>query len=128
MKAAAKAGEKVFVTSGDEEFVFQAVHKKSWQGALKGKGRIVGDLFSTDLDWEASSFGAQGHVLTMTHKWWGLRKCSIQAFAGATGGKGARKLEWLVAEMKLPLNGQVENPDGSGFTWVEFLRAHVRHA
>ena len=55
MKAAAKAGEPVFITSGDEEFVFQAVQKRSWQGALKGKGKIVGDLFSTGLDWEASS-------------------------------------------------------------------------
>ncbi len=54
MKAAAKAGEAVFITSGDEEFVFQAVSKRSWQGALKGKGKIVGDLFSTGLDWEAS--------------------------------------------------------------------------
>lgn len=54
MKAAAKAGEPVFVVSGDEEFVFQAVSKRSWQGALKGKGRVVGDLFSTGLDWEAS--------------------------------------------------------------------------
>jgi hypothetical protein len=54
MKAAAKAGEPVFITSGDEEFVFQAVQKRSWQGALKGKGKIVGDLFSTGLNWEAS--------------------------------------------------------------------------
>lgn len=54
MKAAAKAGEPVFVVSGDEEFVFQAVSKSSWQGVLKGKGRVVGDLFSTGLDWEAS--------------------------------------------------------------------------
>jgi antitoxin (DNA-binding transcriptional repressor) of toxin-antitoxin stability system len=54
MKAAAKAGEPVFITSGDEEFVFQAVQKRSWQGALKGKGKVVGDLFTTGLDWEAS--------------------------------------------------------------------------
>lgn len=54
MKAAAKAGEPVFITSGDEEFVFQAVQKRTWQGALKGKGKIVGDLFGTGLDWEAS--------------------------------------------------------------------------
>ena len=54
MKAKAKAGEPVFVTSGREEFVFQIVQPKTWQGALKGKGKIVGDLFSTGLNWEAS--------------------------------------------------------------------------
>jgi hypothetical protein len=54
MKATATADEPVFITSGDEEFVFQAVQKRSWQGALKGKGKIVGDLFSAGLDGEAS--------------------------------------------------------------------------
>ena len=54
MKAKAKAGEAIYVTSGSEEFVFQAVKPKTWQGALKGKGRITGDIFSTGLDWEAS--------------------------------------------------------------------------
>lgn len=28
--------------------------QRTWQGALKGKATIKGDLFSTDLDWEAS--------------------------------------------------------------------------
>lgn len=54
MKLKAKAGETIIVTSGREEFVFQAVQPKTWQGALKGKGKIVGDLFSTGLDWEVS--------------------------------------------------------------------------
>ena len=54
MKLKAKAGETIIVTSGREEFVFQAVQTKTWQGALKGKGKIIGDLFSTGLGWEAS--------------------------------------------------------------------------
>jgi hypothetical protein len=54
MKAGATTGEPVFITSDDEEFVFQAVQKRSWQGALEGKGKIVDDLFSTGLDGEAS--------------------------------------------------------------------------
>jgi len=54
MKAKAKSGEAIYVTSGAEEFVFQAVKPKTWQGALKGKGRITGDIFSTGLEWEAS--------------------------------------------------------------------------
>jgi hypothetical protein len=55
MKAKARAGESILITSGGEDFVFQAVKPKSWQKALKGKGRIVGDLFSTGSEWEASS-------------------------------------------------------------------------
>lgn len=54
MKATAKAGEAIYVTAGAEEFVFQAVKPKAWQGALKGKAKIAGDLFSTGLEWEAS--------------------------------------------------------------------------
>jgi len=54
MKARAKTGVAIYVTSGAEEFVFQAVKPKSWQGALKGKAKIKGDLFSTGLEWEAS--------------------------------------------------------------------------
>ena len=54
MKAKAKTGEAVYVTSGAEEFVFQAVKPKTWQGALKGKAKIVGDIFRTGLEWEAS--------------------------------------------------------------------------
>jgi hypothetical protein len=54
MKARAKTGEAIFVTSGTEEFVFQSVKPKTWQGALKGKARIAGDLFSTGIEWEAS--------------------------------------------------------------------------
>jgi hypothetical protein len=54
MKAKAKSGEIIHVTSGAEEFVFQAVKPKTWQGALKGKGRIAGDIFSTGLEWETS--------------------------------------------------------------------------
>jgi hypothetical protein len=54
MKAKAAAGETVYIVSAGEEFVFQAVKPKTWQGALKGKARIIGDLFSTGLGWETS--------------------------------------------------------------------------
>jgi hypothetical protein len=54
MKARAAAGEKVSVVSGGEEFVFLAVRPKTWQRALKGKGKINGDIFSTGLSWESS--------------------------------------------------------------------------
>lgn len=54
MKARAKAGEIIHITSGAEQFVFQAVAVETWQGALKGKARIVGDIFSTGVDWERS--------------------------------------------------------------------------
>jgi hypothetical protein len=54
MKARAKTGEAIFVTSGAEEFVFQSVKPRTWQRALKGKARIAGDLFSTGIEWEAS--------------------------------------------------------------------------
>jgi hypothetical protein len=54
MKARAAAGEPVYVVSDGEQFVFQAVKSTTWQGALKGKARITGDLFSTELDWETS--------------------------------------------------------------------------
>ena len=54
MKANAAAGEAVHIVSGGEEFIFQAVKPKTWQGALKGKAKIVGNLFSTGLSWEIS--------------------------------------------------------------------------
>ena len=54
MKALAVQGEKVSIVSEGEEFVFQAVPRGSWKGALEGKARIKGDLFSTDLEWEAT--------------------------------------------------------------------------
>jgi hypothetical protein len=54
MKAKAAAGETVYVVSDGEQFVFQAVKPKTWQGALKGKAKITGDLFSTGLAWESS--------------------------------------------------------------------------
>jgi hypothetical protein len=54
MKAHAASGEKVRIVSGREEFIFQAVKPRTWQGALKGKLKIKGDLFSTGLEWEAS--------------------------------------------------------------------------
>ena len=54
MKAKAAAGETVYILSGGEQFSFQAVKPKTWQGALKGKGKITGDLFSTGLKWETS--------------------------------------------------------------------------
>ena len=54
MKAQAAAGETVYIVAAGEEFIFQAVKPKTWQGALKGKARITGDLFSTGLAWETS--------------------------------------------------------------------------
>jgi hypothetical protein len=54
MKAKAAAGETVYIVSAGEQFVFQAVKPKTWQGALKGKARIIGDLFTTGLVWETS--------------------------------------------------------------------------
>ncbi|MCZ7635047.1 MAG: hypothetical protein M5U12_02645 [Verrucomicrobia bacterium] len=55
IREAAAAGEPVYVKSGSQEFVFQRVQPKTWQGALKGKVKITGDLHSTGLDWEASA-------------------------------------------------------------------------
>jgi hypothetical protein len=54
MKARARAGEVISTVSGTEEFVFQAVKPRTWQGALRGKGQIKGDLFSTGVEWPAS--------------------------------------------------------------------------
>lgn len=54
MKAKAASGEAVQLVSDGAEFVFQAVKPKTWQGALKGKAKITGDLQSTGLAWEAS--------------------------------------------------------------------------
>jgi len=53
IREAAAAGELVYVTSGNQEFLFQRVQPKTWQGALRGKAKIVGDLYSTGLDWES---------------------------------------------------------------------------
>lgn len=33
---------------------FQRVQPKTWQGALKGRAQITGDLKTTGLEWEAS--------------------------------------------------------------------------
>lgn len=44
IRKAAEAGETVYVTFGDREFVFKRVEPKTWQGALKGKVKITGDL------------------------------------------------------------------------------------
>ena len=54
MKAKASAGITVLVESEGEFFTFQSARPKTWQGSLKGKARIVGDLFSTGLKWESS--------------------------------------------------------------------------
>lgn len=54
MKAKAATGEIVTIVSDGQEFVFQAVKPRTWQGALKGKVKIKGNLFSTGLQWEAS--------------------------------------------------------------------------
>ena len=54
MKAKAARGETVTIVSEGQEFIFRAVKPRTWQGALKGKVKIKGDLFSTGLSWEAS--------------------------------------------------------------------------
>jgi hypothetical protein len=54
MKAKAAAGETVHIVSEGEHFTFQAIKPKTWQGALKGKAKITGDLFCTGLDWETT--------------------------------------------------------------------------
>lgn len=54
MKSRARSGEPIVVTSGAEKFVFQAMKPSTWQGALKGKARIRGDLFGTGIEWEAA--------------------------------------------------------------------------
>ena len=54
MKKTAARGEPVTVISEGCEFVFKAVKPRTWQGALKGKGKIVGDIFSTGVEWESS--------------------------------------------------------------------------
>ena len=54
MKAKAQAGEVIFISSGADEFVFQVVKPRTWQGSLKGKAKIRGDLFNTGIVWEAS--------------------------------------------------------------------------
>jgi hypothetical protein len=54
MKTKAAAGETVYIVSAGEQFVFQAVKPKTWQGALKDKARIAGDLLNTGLAWETS--------------------------------------------------------------------------
>jgi len=54
MKAKAAAGETVYIMSAGEQFIFQAHKPKTWQGALKGKAKITGDLSNTGLAWETS--------------------------------------------------------------------------
>ena len=54
MKAKAVAGETVYIVSEGKEFVFRAVKPKTWRGALKGKARVTGDLFSTGLAWDVT--------------------------------------------------------------------------
>jgi hypothetical protein len=56
MKALASQGETIRIVSSAEEFIFQAVKVKprTWQGALKGKAKIVGNIFNTGIEWNAS--------------------------------------------------------------------------
>ena len=54
MKAKAAAGITIQVESEGELFTFQSARPKTWQGSLKGKARIAGDLFNTGLNWESS--------------------------------------------------------------------------
>lgn len=53
MKAKASAGETVIVESRGEKSIFKAVKRRTWQGALKGKVRITGNIFSTGVEWDA---------------------------------------------------------------------------
>jgi hypothetical protein len=55
MKQKAANGETVTVMSDEQEFIFQAVKPRTWQGALKGKIRIQGDIFSTGIEWETAN-------------------------------------------------------------------------
>lgn len=54
MKARATGGEVILVTSDKAEFVFQSAKPRSWQGALKGRAKIKGDIFQTGLCWKAT--------------------------------------------------------------------------
>jgi hypothetical protein len=54
MKAKAAAGETLYIVSEGQTYVFRAIKPRTWQGSLKGKARIAGDLFSTGLTWESS--------------------------------------------------------------------------
>jgi hypothetical protein len=54
MKEKAISGEKVTILSDGQEFIFQTAKRKNWQGALKGKVKIKGDIFSAGVQWEAS--------------------------------------------------------------------------
>ena len=54
MKAKAAAGERVYIGSDGEQFLFLAVKPKTWETALKAKAKINGDLLSTGLGWETS--------------------------------------------------------------------------
>ena len=53
MKAKAAGGETLYIMADGKEFAFHIVKPRTWQGALKGKARIMGDLFGTGLDWES---------------------------------------------------------------------------
>ena len=57
MKARARTGEAIYVSSGAEGFVFQVVKPRTWQGALRGQGQIKGDLLSLGVEWETSRTG-----------------------------------------------------------------------
>jgi hypothetical protein len=54
MKARAAQGETVTIISDGQEFIFRAAEPRICQGALKGKAKIKGDLFSTGLESEVS--------------------------------------------------------------------------
>jgi hypothetical protein len=54
MKAKAASGETVTIVSDGQEFIFRAAKPRTWQGALKGKMKIKGDIFCTGIEWEAS--------------------------------------------------------------------------
>jgi len=52
IRTAAKSGEQKSLSTGGSELNFQRIQPKTWQGALKGKATIEGDLFTTGLEWE----------------------------------------------------------------------------
>ena len=54
MKQKAISGEKVTILSDGQEFIFQTAKPQNWRGALKGRVKIKGDIFSAGAQWEAA--------------------------------------------------------------------------
>ena len=52
IKSLAAAGEKVVVESDGVAYLFQILLKTNWRGALKGKVKKKGEIFTTGIDWD----------------------------------------------------------------------------